>query len=353
MEDKEKIVKALTDVDKDVEKEVERKKMDLIKAIINTEPKGDPVTEMARLTFLRDLLKDFSKKTDTEDEKVLSKVLTWAMVNQALQSTQKQPDLTTLMSMMNMMKSDGGDWSKFMQTWLQLQAQAQQQQAQTQQQLITMLFGKQKSDIEDMKNRTEEMIRRLDDKINMLASSKEQPGIKDYLQQIIEVRDTLRDVIDKLGIVEKSQEVVDDKGKLQLGRLLDRGLKLAERVIEKMPAQQPEPKQVQMMPVQEIPQAPTEQTVEPEPIEIKPLEEKIEKLEEEMKKMDVIMPEKPKVEEPKAEPVKEKPAPKPVKAKTEVKPKVEVKKEEKPITKHEPKTSEKTVAEGPKKQKSG
>ena len=158
--DKVKVIKALADVDTDVEKEVERRKMELIKELLKSEPKGDPITEMARLTFIRDLIKDFARKTEESEDKLLSKVLTWAMVNQAFQSSQPKQsiDPATLITLMNMSKSSGNDWMKFMQLYLQQQQQMYQQQAQLQQQLFTMIFGKQKSDIEDLKTKTEEMI---------------------------------------------------------------------------------------------------------------------------------------------------------------------------------------------------
>jgi len=288
----EKVIKALAETETDVEKEIEKKKMDLIKALL-TSPSGDgdPVTTIAKYSMIKDLLADLKSKTSSDD-KILGKVLTWAMVNQALQSTQPKQsiDPTTIMLLMNAMgkKSSGDEWIKFMQMYLQMQQQQYQQTQQLQQQLLTMLFGKQKSDIEELKERTEEMINRLNERIDMLMQSNasQQPGLKEYLQQMIEVRDTLKEAVEKLGVVEKAPEITDNKGKIQVGKLLERGLRLAEKIIEKAPLAPPQPKPVQMMPVQEQPpvqEVPTEQPKVEE--EIKPLEQKLEQLEEKVEQM--------------------------------------------------------------------
>ena len=376
--DKAKVIKALAESDVDVEKEVERRKMELIKTLLTSEPKGDPVTEIARLTFIKDLIKDFARKTEESEDKILGKVITWAMVNQAFQSTQPKQsvDPTTLLTLVNMSKGSGNDWMKLMQLYLQQQQQMYQQQAQLQQQLFTMIFGKQKSDIEDLKAKTEDMINRLNERIDMLMSSQgsSQPGIKEYLQQMIEVRDTLKEAVEKLGVVEKAPEVVDKSGKVQLGKLLERGLKIAERIIEKMPAQQPAPRPVQMMPVEQ----PVMEIKETKPKieeEIKPVEQKLEKLEkkvEELPKIEAIIPERPprpaevtKEETPiKVEEVKEKAPEKveEVKEETpkvteetketapEVKAQVEIKEEEEPIVKYEYTAGEETTSESPEEQ---
>jgi len=290
----EKVIKALAETETDVEKEIEKKKMDLIKALL-TSPSGDgdPVTTIAKYSMIKDLLADLKSKTSSDD-KILGKVLTWAMVNQALQSTQPKQsiDPTTLMLLMNAMgkKSSGDEWIKFMQMYLQMQQQQYQQAQQLQQQLLTMLFGKQKSDIEELKERTEEMINRLNERIDMLMQSNasQQPGLKEYLQQMIEVRDTLKEAVEKLGVVEKAPEVTDKSGKIQVGKLLERGLRLAEKIIEKAPLAPPQPKPVQMMPVQEQPPVqelpPTEEQPKVEE-EIKPLEQKLEQLEEKVEQM--------------------------------------------------------------------
>jgi len=361
--DKEKVMRALANVDSDIEKEVERKKMDLIKELLKTEPKGDPVTEMARLTFIRDLIKDFARKTEDSDDRLLSKALTWAMINQAFQSTQPRqgmdPNTLGYITLMNMSKSSNNEWVKIMQLYLQQQQQMYQQQAQLQQQLFTMIFGKQKSDVEEMKEKTEEMINKLNDRIDMLMSSRgsSQPGIKEYLQQMIEVRNTLKEAVEKLGVIEKTPEVVDKSGKIQIGKLLERGLKIAERLIEKMPAQQPAPKPVQMMPVEqppvrEVPEKP--KIVE----EIKPVEEKLEKLEkkvEKLPKIEAIIPERPTEQPAEQQPTEETPAPKEEHEEVvaEVAPESEIKEEEKPIVKHESEGSEEAASESSEKQETG
>jgi len=184
--------------------------------------------------MIKDLLADLKSKTSSED-KILGKVLTWAMVNQALQSTQPKQsiDPTVLALLLSNRKSGSDDWIKFMQMYLQMQQQQYQQAQQMQQQLLAMIFGKQKSDIEELKERTEEMINRLNERIDMLMQSNasQQPGLKEYLQQMIEVRDTLKEAVEKLGVVEKAPEVTDKSGRIQVGKLLERGLRLAEKII--------------------------------------------------------------------------------------------------------------------------
>ena len=291
-------------VEKGVGDEIEQKRIELLKAIMSQQSQ-DPAVELARLNLLKEFfMKGESKAGEDPESKILSKALTFAMVNQALQATapkQQGMDPAQLITLLSTFKEDNKSWEKFMQLYLQTQQQYYQQQAQLTQQLMAGLFGKQSSELEDLKQRTEQMIDQLNQRIDFLLSqgANKQPGVKEYLQEMIELRDTLKEAVDKLGVVEKAPEITDKSGKVQIGKLLDRGLRIAEKFIERMPQQRPEPKPVQMMPVQ----ATKPVQAQPTTLETKPLERKLEQLEqrvEQMPEIEMIIPERseavPKVE---------------------------------------------------------
>jgi len=280
------------DVVEGVEDELEKKRLELVRALLSQPSAQDPSIELARLSFLERFMRDMEgrKKEEDTESRILSKALTFAMVTQALQSAAPKQsfDPTQLVALINAFKEDSKSWEKFMQLYLQTQQQYYQQQAQLTQQLMGGLFGKQKSEIEELKERTERMIEQLNNRIDLLISQglNKQPGVKEYIHEMIELRDTLKEAVEKLGVVEKAPEITDQSGKLQLGKLLDRGLRIAEKFIEKMPAKTPEPKPVQFMPVEQ-----------PKAESIEPIEKKLEKIEqkiEEMPKVEMIIPETPK-----------------------------------------------------------
>jgi len=169
-----------------------------------------------------------------------------------------------------------------------------QQQMQMQQNLITLLFGerikRQEEKIEKLREETKEMIEKIDQRINTLqVMASQQPERSDITQQIkalIEFRDSLKEAVEKLGLAEKP--VADEKGRINVARLLERGLKLGEKIIEKIPATPPQPKPVREIPVQPMPQPQVKQEPQVEqPIVEQPKEKEVE----------FIVPEKAEIKE--------------------------------------------------------
>lgn len=267
----------------DVEKTIETKKIELIKSLIE-KPSEDPTTEIVRMSILKELMQDFKNKTDNIDEKILSKALTFSLVQQALQANRPQQDLTPFLLMLSNKKNDNDEFLKFMQLYLQQQQQMYLQQQQMQQQLFSMLFNKQENEfnksINELSKKLENAIAEINFRIDMLKSQKaeKEPKLRQYIQELIETKTALEELREHLGLFEKETPVVDDKGKIQAGKLIERGLKLVEKILEKMPLRAPEPK-----PVQEIqPQFPIEPPKEEETTEdekLKEIENKIEELE--------------------------------------------------------------------------
>lgn len=240
-------------------------------------------------------MRDFESKSRSSDvdEKILSKALTFSLVQQALQATKpQQQDLTPLILFMMQQQNKGGsdDFLKFMQVWMHQSAEQARIQQQMQQQLFTLLFGKQQ---ETFKESLGELARRLDDAINQLAiriellrnqGAEKEPKLKEYVRELIETKEALEQLRDHLGIGEKEVPVVDEKGKLNTAKLIERGIRLAEKIIEKIPMKAPEPKPVQQIPVpaqpvpapEPVPEKPPEPSIEEK---LKPIEEKLEELE--------------------------------------------------------------------------
>lgn len=268
------------DVSDDLEKTVEQKKMDIIKTLLTQPSQGDPISEVVRLSMMERLMRDFENKTDI-DEKILSKALTYSLIQQALNSNrQQQQDLTPLLLLAISQRGGSDEFAKLMQTYLQQTIQSTHAQQQFQQQLFNMLFNKQHEELkEEVKkeiSKQNEVIDRMMNLFNTVilqAQSVKEPKLKEYVHELIETKQALEQLKDHLGLGEKETPVVDDKGKVQAGKLIERGIKLAEKIIEKMPMQAPQPKPIHEIPVPQ----PT-----PAPVEAKPpetIEEKIEELE--------------------------------------------------------------------------
>jgi len=149
---------------------------------------------------------------------------------------------------------DSGQWTQFMQTYLQQQAQSQQAQQQFNQQLMTMLFGQRMQQTEQ----TVQTLRQsLNDYLNELNSR-----IAD-LQARVQGGGASQDLVKQLEYELKKKEVLEkfaESFKINWGKLLDRAVGIGEKIVEKIPAKTPEMKPVQPLPVQ-----PIEQEVAPIP----------------------------------------------------------------------------------------
>lgn len=248
-------------VSDDVEKTIEAKKMDIIKTLLTQPNQGDPISEVVRLSMMERLMRDFDTKTDF-DEKILSKALTYSLIQQALNSNrQQQQDLTPLLLLAISQRGSSEEFAKLMQTYLQQTIQNTQAQQQFQQQLFNMLFSKQheemKEEVKKEISKQNEVIDRMMNLFNAVIAQSQnvkEPKLKEYVRELIETKQALEQLKDHLGLGEKETPVVDEKGKVQAGKLIERGLKLAEKIIEKMPAQAPQPKPVQQIPIPEQPQ---------------------------------------------------------------------------------------------------
>ena len=248
-------------VSDDVEKTIEAKKMDIIKTLLTQPNQGDPISEVVRLSMMERLMRDFDTKTDF-DEKILSKALTYSLIQQALNSNrQQQQDLTPLLLLAISQRGGSDEFAKLMQAYLQQSMQNAQAQQQFQQQLFNMLFSKQheemKEEVKKEISKQNEVIDRMMNLFNAVIAQSQnvkEPKLKEYVRELIETKQALEQLKDHLGLGEKETPVVDEKGKVQAGKLIERGLKLAEKIIEKMPAQAPQPKPVQQIPMPEQPQ---------------------------------------------------------------------------------------------------
>jgi len=284
-------------VSDDVEKTIEAKKMDIIKTLLTQPNQGDPISEVVRLSMMERLMRDFDTKTDF-DEKILSKALTYSLIQQALNSNrQQQQDLTPLLLFAISQRGGSEEFAKLMQAYLQQSMQNAQAQQQFQQQLFTMLFGKQQEEMkEEVKKEISKQKELIDRMMNLFSAvisqsqSVKEPKLKEYVRELIETKQALEQLKDHLGLGEKETPVVDEKGKVQAGKLIERGLKLAEKIIEKMPAQAPQPKPVQQIPMPEQPPQitqPQPQPEQPEVLEEQKLQEIEQKVEDLEKKAEV------------------------------------------------------------------
>jgi len=285
----------------DVEKTIEAKKMDIIKTLLTQPNQGDPISEVVRLSMMERLMRDFDTKTDF-DEKILSKALTYSLIQQALNSNrQQQQDLTPLLLFAISQRGSSEEFAKLMQTYLQQTIQNTQAQQQFQQQLFNMLFSKQheemKEEVKKEISKQNEVIDRMMNLFNAVIAQSQnvkEPKLKEYVRELIETKQALEQLKDHLGLGEKETPVVDEKGKVQAGKLIERGLKLAEKIIEKMPAQAPQPKPVQQIPIpqppqitQPQPQPEVKQPEHPEVLEEEKLQEIEQKVEDLEKKAEV------------------------------------------------------------------
>jgi len=289
-------------VSDDVEKTIEAKKMDIIKTLLTQPNQGDPISEVVRLSMMERLMRDFDTKTDF-DEKILSKALTYSLIQQALNSNrQQQQDLTPLLLFAISQRGSSEEFAKLMQTYLQQTIQNTQAQQQFQQQLFNMLFSKQheemKEEVKKEISKQNEVIDRMMNLFNAVIAQSQnvkEPKLKEYVRELIETKQALEQLKDHLGLGEKETPVVDEKGKVQAGKLIERGLKLAEKIIEKMPAQAPQPKPVQQIPIPQPPQITQpqpevkqpEQPEQPEVLEEEKLQEIEQKVEDLEKKAEV------------------------------------------------------------------
>jgi len=247
-------------------------------------------------------MRDFDTKTDF-DEKILSKALTYSLIQQALNSNrQQQQDLTPLLLFAISQRGSSEEFTKLMQTYLQQTIQNTQAQQQFQQQLFNMLFSKQheemKEEVKKEISKQNEVIDRMMNLFNAVITQSQnvkEPKLKEYVRELIETKQALEQLKDHLGLGEKETPVVDEKGKVQAGKLIERGLKLAEKIIEKMPAQAPQPKPVQQIPIPQPPQITQpqpevkqpEQPEQPEVLEEEKLQEIEQKVEDLEKKAEV------------------------------------------------------------------
>lgn len=271
---------------KEKTKSIDEKKFELLQQVLSGNS-NDPMSDLIRLQFAERLLtkKENTDKEEDIDSKILGKAFTFAMLNTLFQPKEQQkPDLTPLLLFMNKDKGND-DFMKFMQLYLQQQAQAQQMQMQMQQQLFTMLFGKQKEDFnKNIENLAKEFNKKLEDINYMIASMQDraerEPKLKKYVNELIETKQALEELRDQLGL-EKEVPVTDEKGKVNVGKLLERGIKLAEKVIEKMPARAPQPQ-----PVYEIPTPKNQPELVPEVQQPNPEEQKYEELEKKLENLE-------------------------------------------------------------------
>ena len=289
-------------VSDDVEKTIEAKKMDIIKTLLTQPNQGDPISEVVRLSMMERLMRDLDTKTDF-DEKILSKALTYSLIQQALNSNrQQQQDLTPLLLFAISQRGGSEEFAKLMQAYLQQSMQNAQAQQQFQQQLFNMLFSKQheemKEEVKKEISKQNEVIDRMMNLFNAVIAQSQnvkEPKLKEYVRELIETKQALEQLKDHLGLGEKETPVVDEKGKVQAGKLIERGLKLAEKIIEKMPAQAPQPKPVQQIPIPQPPQITQpqpevkqpEQPEQPEVLEEEKLQEIEQKVEDLEKKAEV------------------------------------------------------------------
>ena len=245
------------------------------------------------------LMRDFDTKTDF-DEKILSKALTYSLIQQALNSNkQQQQDLTPLLLFAISQRGGSEEFAKLMQAYLQQSMQNAQAQQQFQQQLFNMLFSKQheemKEEVKKEISKQNEVIDRMMNLFNAVIAQSQnvkEPKLKEYVRELIETKQALEQLKDHLGLGEKETPVVDEKGKVQAGKLIERGLKLAEKIIEKMPAQAPQPKPVQQIPIPQPPQITqpqpeVKQPEQPEVLEEEKLQEIEQKVEDLEKKAEV------------------------------------------------------------------
>jgi len=288
-------------VSDDVEKTIEAKKMDIIKTLLTQPNQGDPISEVVRLSMMERLMRDLDTKTDF-DEKILSKALTYSLIQQALNSNrQQQQDLTPLLLFAISQRGGSEEFAKLMQAYLQQSMQNAQAQQQFQQQLFNMLFSKQheemKEEVKKEISKQNEVIDRMMNLFNAVIAQSQnvkEPKLKEYVRELIETKQALEQLKDHLGLGEKETPVVDEKGKVQAGKLIERGLKLAEKIIEKMPAQAPQPKPVQQIPIPQPPQITqpqlqpeVKQPEQPEVLEEEKLQEIEQKVEDLEKKAEV------------------------------------------------------------------
>jgi len=284
-----------------VEKTIEAKKMDIIKTLLTQPNQGDPISEVVRLSMMERLMRDLDTKTDF-DEKILSKALTYSLIQQALNSNrQQQQDLTPLLLFAISQRGGSEEFAKLMQAYLQQSMQNAQAQQQFQQQLFNMLFSKQheemKEEVKKEISKQNEVIDRMMNLFNAVIAQSQnvkEPKLKEYVRELIETKQALEQLKDHLGLGEKETPVVDEKGKVQAGKLIERGLKLAEKIIEKMPAQAPQPKPVQQIPIPQPPQITqpqlqpeVKQPEQPEVLEEEKLQEIEQKVEDLEKKAEV------------------------------------------------------------------
>ena len=302
-------MQAMVDADAEVEKEIERRKLELVKEILtDSSGKEDPLVAMVKYNFLdRFLRKD--EKMEGED-KLLERVIKWRIMQEALRPPEPptpKRDTTELLLLANALGKKDDEFTKLIlaqhQQQQQMYQQMYQQYTQMMNTLMASLMGKHKDELEELKKKTEDMIERLNQRIDTLMTSQPSQSVESELKRLVELRNTLKEAVEHLGIVEKTPEITDKSGKLQLGKILERGLRMAEKLIERAPLQQPQPQPVQMMPVEQ-PQPIVEQPEEKPKVEIpKPkieeLEKKIEKIEKETEKLpdiEITIPEtKPEV----------------------------------------------------------
>lgn len=229
---------------------------DLIKSIPVSESRDSVLSRVTEALATQKLMEKLMD--DRNDDVDWDKLLKVMMIKMAT-----QPDLQQLLLYEKLLNRDSNKQDKTS----ELLAQMMIAQMQQQQQLMATILGNQQKEqqktFQELKDRTEKMVEELNKRIEMLQNyimmannKEEQQTLAEELKKVIEFKNSLKEAAEALGVVEQ-KEVVDNSGKINWARVLDRALKMGEKVIDKidkLKAPAPPPKQVVEMPLPQSPQ---------------------------------------------------------------------------------------------------
>jgi hypothetical protein len=237
---------------------------EILRLALEPKQQEDPLIYMMRVNMIQQML----ERTKKGEELDMNKILTFMAIKTAMQPQPSSIDPNLLLALTKAPSSDSsGQWSQFMQAYLQQQAQMQQQQAQFNQQLMSMLFGQRiqqtEQTVQALQQSLSDYLQDLNQKILDLQARITQPGASPDLVQQLEYEMKKKEVLEKFAETFKPKEIVGEGGKINWGQLLDRAMGIGEKIVEKMPPRMPELKPVQPIPV--MPAQPT-----PQPVEVQP-----------------------------------------------------------------------------------
>lgn len=246
---KEDVPKLLEKITEEKEKATEIIDKEMLKLLAAPREHEDPMVAIWRMQFMRDIVERQRKGEEID----FNKVITFMTIKTALQPQQSiDPNLLLALTK----SPEGGQWSQFIQTYLQQQTTMQQQNLQMQQNLLTMLFG-QKTQIQEIQ--TQQIL----DSLNQAIANQEKriEDLKSIIEKgaapapdlITQLENEIRkkETLEKFAETFKPKEIMKE-GKFDWGAFAERAIGIIEKGIEAA-AKRPE-----KPPIQEVKEIPIE-----------------------------------------------------------------------------------------------